>query len=160
MLIENFRAIRKLELPLNPQLTVLVGNNAAGKTTILDAIAVGLGAVLTRLPKVSGIKFRPNDLRVEPTTEAPYTRVTLESVEGVIWDRTEKRDQNKRTQQAIPPDKKLSELHQYLENIINDVQDGKPTDLPVIAYYGTNRAVLSSSLQRDFNKNINRFKAL
>jgi recombinational DNA repair ATPase RecF len=33
--IENFRAIKTLELPLDPQLTVLVGNNAAGKTTIL-----------------------------------------------------------------------------------------------------------------------------
>ncbi|OAD19655.1 hypothetical protein THIOM_004696 [Candidatus Thiomargarita nelsonii] len=52
--IENFRAIKKLDLPLDPQLSVLVGNNAAGKTTILDAIAVGLGAILTRLPSVSG----------------------------------------------------------------------------------------------------------
>ncbi|RKZ85650.1 MAG: hypothetical protein DRR19_16075 [Candidatus Parabeggiatoa sp. nov. 1] len=167
--IENFRAIKKLDLPLDPQLTVLVGNNAAGKTTILDAIAVGLGAILTRLPSVSGIKFRQSDIRQELATElkdeqapiqAPYTRVTIESVEGVIWDQTKKRDQNKRTQQAIPPDKKLGELHHFLENIINDVQDGKPTYLPVIAYYGTDRASLSSSIQRVFNKNFNRFKAL
>ncbi len=167
--IDNFRLINKLDLPLNPQLTVLVGNNAAGKTTILDAIAIGLGAILTRLPNVSGIKFRPSDIREELTTElkddqapnqAPYTRVTLESAEGIIWDITKKRDQNKRTQQAIPPDKKLGKLHHFLENIINDVQDRKPTHLPVIAYYGTDRAVLSSSLQRDFNKNFNRFKAL
>ncbi len=167
--IENFRAINKLDLPLDPQLTVLVGNNAAGKTTILDAIAVGLGAILTRLPSVSGIKFRQSDIREELATElkddqapsqAPYTRVTLESIDGVIWDMTKKRDLSKRTQQAIPPDKKLAELHHFLENIINDVQDGKPTDLPVIAYYGTDRAVLSASLQRDFKKNFNRFKAL
>jgi predicted ATP-binding protein involved in virulence len=167
--IENFRAIKKLDLPLDPQLTVLVGNNAAGKTTILDAIAVGLGAILTRLPSVSGIKFRQSDIREELATElkdeqapsqAPYTRVTLESIEGIIWDITKKRDQTKRTQQAIPPDKKLDQLHDFLENIINDVQDGKPTYLPVIAYYGTDRAVLSASLQRDFNKKFNRFKAL
>ncbi|KHD07243.1 hypothetical protein PN36_25845 [Candidatus Thiomargarita nelsonii] len=159
--IENFRAIKRLDLPLEPQLTVLVGNNAAGKTTILDAIAVGLGAILTRLPSVSGKKFRPSDIfSSENEQSAPYTRVTLESIDGVIWDRTEKRDQNKRTQQEIPPDKKLGELYHFLENIINDVQDGKSTNLPVIAYYGTDRAVLSSSLQRDFNKKINRFKAL
>jgi len=167
--IENFRAIKKLDLPLDPQLTVLVGNNAAGKTTILDAIAVGLGAILTHLSSVSEIKLGENDIRQEQATElkdgqvpkqAPYTRVTLESVEGIIWDMTKKRDQSKRTQQVIPPDKKLGELHHFLENIINDVQDGKPTDLPVIAYYATDRAVLSSSLQRDFNKNFNRFKAL
>jgi len=157
--IKNFRAIKTLELPLDPQLTVLVGNNAAGKTTILDAIAIGLGAILTRLPSVSGKKFRQSDIRQTPN-QAPYTRVTLESTDNVIWDQTKKRDQNKRTQQAIPPDKKLGELHHYLENIINDVQDGKPTNLPVIAYYGTDRAALSSSIQRYLKKNLNRFKAL
>ncbi|TGO02759.1 hypothetical protein PN36_19640 [Candidatus Thiomargarita nelsonii] len=156
--IENFRLIKTLELPLEPQLTVLVGNNAAGKTTILDAIAIGMGAILTRLPSVSGKKFRQSDIRQQPP--APYTRVTLESTDNVIWDQTKKRDQNKRTQQAIPPDKKLGQLHHYLENIINDVQDGKPTNLPVIAYYGTDRAALSSSIPRDLKKNFNRFKAL
>jgi recombinational DNA repair ATPase RecF len=60
--IENFRAIQKLDLPLVPQLTVLVGNNAACKTTILEAMALGLGARLTRLPNVSGIKFIQNDI--------------------------------------------------------------------------------------------------
>jgi predicted ATP-binding protein involved in virulence len=160
--ITNFRAIKTLELPLDRQLTVLVGNNAAGKTTILDAIAIGLGAILTRLPSVSGKKFRQTDIRQQLATpnQAPYTRVTLESIDNVIWDQTKKRDQNKRTQQAIPPNKKLGKLHHYLENIINDVQDGKPTNLPVIAYYGTDRAALSSSIQRNFNKNLNRFKAL
>lgn len=67
--IENFRAIQKLDLPLESQLTVLVGNNAAGKTTILDAIAVGLGAILTHLSNVSGIKFCSSDIRQDLATE-------------------------------------------------------------------------------------------
>jgi predicted ATP-dependent endonuclease of OLD family len=57
--VENFRAISQLELPLEPQLTLLVGNNAVGKTTILDAIAVGLGAVLARLPNINSKRFLP-----------------------------------------------------------------------------------------------------
>jgi predicted ATP-binding protein involved in virulence len=177
--IENFRAVKKLELPLDPQLTVLVGDNAAGKTTILDAIAVGLGAVLTRLPEISGIDFRSNDLRQELATldgsfkldyslldamnKAPYTRITLESVDGVSWDRTKKRDQTKRTKEEIPPDKKLSQLHDFLDKIINDVQDGKASDLPIIAYYDTGRAPrswVSVSQQRHLKKSFNRFKAL
>jgi predicted ATP-binding protein involved in virulence len=177
--IENFRAVKKLELPLDPQLTLLVGDNAAGKTTILDAIAVGLGAVLTRLPEISGIDFRSNDLRQELTSldgsfkpddsplnamnKAPYTRITLESLEGVSWDRTKKRDQTKRTKEEIPPDKKLGQLHDFLDKIINDVQDGKPSDLPVIAYYDTGRAPrswVSVSQQRHLKKSFNRFKAL
>ena len=40
--IENFRAIPLLEIPLNDELTVLHGDNADGKTSVLSAIAVGL----------------------------------------------------------------------------------------------------------------------
>jgi len=79
------------------------------------------------------------------------------------WDRTKKRDQTKRTKEEIPPDKKLGQLHDFLDKIINDVQDGKPSDLPVIAYYDTGRALrswMSISQQRHLKKSFNRFKAL
>ena len=41
--IENYRAIDELQLPIHPSLTVLHGDNAHGKTSVLSAIAVGLG---------------------------------------------------------------------------------------------------------------------
>jgi len=69
--LDNFRAISKLALPLNPQLTVLVGNNAAGKTTILDAIAIGLGTVLARLPHQSNKDFCLNDIRQALISHSP-----------------------------------------------------------------------------------------
>jgi recombinational DNA repair ATPase RecF len=60
--IENYRAIDYLALPLDPSLTVLHGDNAHGKTSVLSAIAVGLGNIPTLLPEVSGIRF----LRIWP----------------------------------------------------------------------------------------------
>ncbi|MEN8218092.1 MAG: AAA family ATPase [Pseudomonadota bacterium] len=95
--------------------------------------------------------------------QAPYVRVMLETTDGISWDRTEKRDQSKETLQKIPPDKKLAELHQFLEETINGIQADLPTKLPVMVYYGTDRASrssLSSSVPRDFKKTFNRFKAL
>ena len=44
--IENYRAIEKLRLPLDPSLTVLHGGNTCGKTSVLSAIAVGLSSIL------------------------------------------------------------------------------------------------------------------
>jgi predicted ATP-dependent endonuclease of OLD family len=44
--IENFRGVRALELPLDPEVTVIFGGNAGGKTTLLDALAVLLGEVV------------------------------------------------------------------------------------------------------------------
>ncbi|HEW98740.1 MAG: hypothetical protein DRR00_00190 [Candidatus Parabeggiatoa sp. nov. 3] len=173
--LDNFRAISKLALPLNPQLTVLVGNNAAGKTTILDGIAVGLGAVLARLPHQSHKDFCLNDIRQALVTHldnptltersiAPYARVSLETMDGIIWDRTQKRDQTEPTQKAIPPAKNVNELHAFLDPIINDVQNGNiKTKLPVIAYYGTDRAVFPSvqeQLHTNFLQEFNRFAAL
>jgi predicted ATP-binding protein involved in virulence len=173
--VENFRAISQLELPLEPQLTLLVGNNAVGKTTILDAIAVGLGAVLARLPNINSKDFCHNDLRQELVTHfenptltelssAPYARVTLETRDKIIWDRTQERDQTEPTQKAIPPAKNLTELHAFLDPIINEVQNGNlKTRLPVIAYYGTDRAVFPS-VQQQLHDNplqeFNRFGAL
>ena len=56
--IENYRAIEKLDLPLNPGLTVLHGDNAHGKTSVLSAIATGLGSIPMLLPNVTSIGFR------------------------------------------------------------------------------------------------------
>jgi predicted ATP-binding protein involved in virulence len=162
--LTNFRCFKELSVELHPRLNVFVGNNGKGKTAILDGIAVGLGAVLTHLPEIKGINFRTNDRwQDEKMKQAPYVRVMLETTAGISWDRTEKRDQSKQTQQEIPPDKKLGELHQFLEETLNGIQADLPTKLPVFVYYGTDRASrssLSSSVQRDFKKTFNRFKAL
>lgn len=52
--ILNFRGFREEHFDLNPQMNVIVGNNTAGKTTILHAIQIALGAylqALTIIPK-------------------------------------------------------------------------------------------------------------
>ncbi len=41
--INNYRGIESLELPLDPHLTVLFGENGCGKTTVLTATAMALG---------------------------------------------------------------------------------------------------------------------
>ena len=56
--IENYRAVDQLRLSLHPTLTVLYGDNAHGKTSVLSAIAVGLGAILAELPEVRSVGFR------------------------------------------------------------------------------------------------------
>ena len=80
--IENYRAIEHLALPLDPHLTVFHGDNAHGKTSILSAIAVGLGRIATLLPGVSGIDFLKTDRR----GRQPLW-VELTTTEGVAWGR-------------------------------------------------------------------------
>ncbi|WP_284757228.1 AAA family ATPase [Agrobacterium sp. fls2-241-TYG-188a] len=43
--LRNFRGVNKLDLELDPQITVIVGRNGVGKSSILDALAILLGRI-------------------------------------------------------------------------------------------------------------------
>ena len=81
--IDNYRAIEHLRLPLDPSLTVLHGGNTCGKTSVLSAIAVGLGAIPDLLPGVSGIDFLETDLRAGES----FVQVDLTMSEDLSWKR-------------------------------------------------------------------------
>lgn len=75
--IDNFRSFEHLEIFLGNRLTLLIGENGSGKTTVLDALSIVLGAVLTYLPRVTGVSFKKTDLRQIENKLAPYTRCVL-----------------------------------------------------------------------------------
>jgi predicted ATP-binding protein involved in virulence len=140
---------------------VLIGDNAAGKTALLDALAVGLGAILTHLPEVSGIGFKQQDLRqTTQDQKAPYMRVKLTTDKNVQWSRMMRRDKTEHTTKELPETVGLKQLHAYLEEIINGVQNNQPVILPLLVYYDTERAVFSSILETINRQKLTRFTAL
>ncbi len=52
--IINFKGFQKETVRFNSNLTVIIGNNTAGKTTLLKALQVGLGAYLQSLSQLPG----------------------------------------------------------------------------------------------------------
>ena len=85
--IENFRSIRNLEMDLGGA-TVLIGQNNAGKTTILDAVRI----VLTRRWGQRGTGFTENDVHRpdpegDPRTLPPVKIIlVMEESETGEWD--------------------------------------------------------------------------
>ena len=161
--LENFRACEKLDFALGSRLTLLLGNNGSGKTSILDAIAIGLGAALTHLPSVSGITFKENgDIRQVDNVVSPYARVALETEDGLIWDRVKRRDKSRATIKATPMSVGLKALEAHLDRtVIDKLNSGDQYELPVMAYYGVSRAVLQVPLRRKgFPKSHTRMEAL
>ena len=66
VIIENFRAIKKLDFECSGKVNVFIGDNGAGKTTVLEAIFVlcsWLNAKLS-LPKGRGRSIRKEDIRI------------------------------------------------------------------------------------------------
>ena len=159
--IENYRAIDQLQLPIHPSLTVLHGDNAHGKTSVLSAIAAGLGIIPRILPGVSGINLRKADQRV---SHRPM-RIYLTTTEGVGWRRGTAEPSGRTPFERLdfqrPP---IGErpLRKEIDAIVNAEREGHdPKDLPIVAFYDTERAV-SDRLpwRRGFGKSFPRFTAL
>lgn len=86
--IRDYRAIEKADIPLHPRLNVLIGENATGKTTILEAIAAALWPLIRKF----GTSTRPwitvtaSDFRAEADSgfsgdqrRVPHLAVRLQS---------------------------------------------------------------------------------
>ena len=146
--IENYRGIEKLDLPLDPVLTVLHGANGHGKTSVLSAIAKGLGSIPRLLPDVSSIGF----LKIDRRGSRPL-RVGLVAADGLSWDRRVQGDR-KRTSRR--------ELKEAIESIVEADREGAaPRDLPIVAFYDTDRAVFDTPHRRQGSRTeFSRYAAL
>ena len=132
--IENYRAIDKLDVLLDPDLTVLHGPNGHGKTSVLTAIAKGLGSIQRLLPEVRSVDFRKTDRR----GQRPL-RVTLRTFDGIEWDRRRLGRQGTTKARALS---NVRMLKAAMEEIVTADQEGaEPLDLPIVAFYDTDRSV-------------------
>ena len=63
--IKNFRSIADQEIVLKPGFNLIKGENGKGKSSILEAIAVGLGGFLAGLNGVSTRHFTLDEVRAD-----------------------------------------------------------------------------------------------
>ncbi len=160
--LTNFRAFDSLQLELEEDVTVLVAWNGQGKTSILDALARGVGPFLTRLPKISGIRTKSTDLKLDEKGKLrPYLRIAMETTSGVRWDITDRRDKTGKTSDSIPPAEGMKALNQWVDTFIDSENDDQPYSLPIFAYYGTGRGIFDNipEPKLSFHKVGTRFEA-
>ena len=161
--LTNFRCFGELHVEFAEDLTVLVGNNGAGKTTVLDGIAYALSRILTRLPKSKGAKnLRSEDIRInERGVLAPFVRLEAKNTQNISWTRTLKRDATSQTAADIPDAVGDKELFEFIDPTIHAIAEGGDATIPVFAYYGVSRAILEiPERRRNFRKEFRRFDAL
>ncbi len=127
--IENYRAIENLELSLDPSLTVLHGANGHGKTSVLSAIAVGLGESLGSF--LDELSF---DLSEEDWREgAGPPQICITDTDEFTGKRQgeEAIDEREEAQRIAKNDAIRPGLEEALAT--------KEEDMPIVAFYGTDR---------------------
>jgi len=76
VVISNFKGIEECTIELEDGFNLLLGDNGYGKTSILEAISVGLGGYIAGIADVSARNFTKEEIRVilEKTGDGSFNR--------------------------------------------------------------------------------------
>lgn len=141
----NFRNFEALELSLSPEFTLLLGDNGAGKTAVLEGLAVALGAFVGELRAGPARNLREDEDARRLVFEVggvpdlqPQWPVRVEAIGTLFakplgWAREVARPGGRTTS------RETGRLRTLAASAARSVQQGKPVELPVLAYYGTQR---------------------
>jgi predicted ATP-binding protein involved in virulence len=125
--LENFRGFNNLELNFHEDLNVIIGENGAGKSSILDALAVLLSLFIAELQDLySMIRLTDDDIKNE-TDQTKITITVFKNNINYVWH-TIKRMNKKET----------TDNFSNAEQIIDFYTDERD-NLPLIVYYPVNR---------------------
>lgn len=149
--LENFRGFKKLELTLDPQLTVLVGANGAGKSSVLDAIAILLSRITSRVRGGAGRRdIRELDIR----NKSSFALIKAQAVDETLidWQVLKVKPGHLRPEVV----KENDSLGFYTKTIQKNITENENMEnlfvstgfsIPTFAYYPINRAVLDIPLR-------------
>ena len=137
MKIAGFRGISKLQLHFSDGINVLVGDNGAGKSAILDCTAILLSRMVGRIRSATGTgrHFSLSDINNELPSAS--SEISLEfKGQTIRWRVTKNR--RGRIRQLISG---LTELKLSMDAFRRELDSDESTQLPLAVYYPVNRAV-------------------
>lgn len=154
--IQNYRCFRDLNISLEKHMTLFVGKNGAGKSTILDAVTVAASAFLCGMEGGISRNIQKEDARyefyeMEGVVDAQHQFPVIiaangecDGEDGIVWTRSLNSAGGKTTI------KDARDLIGIAEQMQKRVMEGSTeTVLPVLSYYGTGRLYAQKKEKRD-----------
>lgn len=157
--LNNLGRFENLEVDFAPtddnqsNVTVFIGNNGAGKTSILAALATSLSWFVARMRSEKGSGIAINELVI--INDAPAASITLQLSDDVRVDGNRDIELSYyqwtlvKAQKGRKSDKpsNLSESTKLADNYRQLLTDDSNASLPLIAYYPVERSVLDIPLK-------------
>ena len=151
--IENFRCFEDRTFVFDGQFTLLIGANATGKTAILDAMAIALGAASSSVPNAPSRAIQRQEVRrtYRQAGEVGYfeehypTRITASgSIEEVDleWTRELRSGKSRTTRIGTRA------VRDAMDGLVRRNRDNECVVLPCIGYYGTSRLWVEQRLRK------------
>lgn len=139
--IQNFKGFEYKEFSFNPNMTVLIGDNGTGKTSILDALSFILG---TFFIGVDGISTR--DLKQNERRKIVFSPKNFEiklpfkiNVQQTLLGKEYSYFRDAEREWGISTHKNAKPLIEEAKLLTSQVRNGENVNLPLIAYYSTAR---------------------
>ena len=142
--ILNYRRFVDRTLKFADPFTLLIGANGAGKTAVVDALAIALGAALMEVPGAPSRAIRRQEVRrtyrrIAETVDLVECYPTCVTARGSVddgrveWSRELKSPKSVTTRQHALP------IRRAMADLVHRCMDDDGTVLPCIGYYGTGR---------------------
>ena len=138
--MRDFRGISHFTLDFQKQANVLVGNNGAGKSSILDCLAILLSRMIGSIctTKGTGRLFSENDISNGSLLTNNDITINIFD-ESITWELARGVSRFRR--------RKTPELDELVLKLIKQLEENKESSVPLTVYYPVNRAVLDIPLR-------------
>lgn len=138
----NYRGLKTGSIEFDPRLTVVVGKNGSGKSSVLQAVTVAVSWIIARIKSEKGIGQYIDDLSVTNGHQDSLIVADFDEFGKVTIPNKAKNGLTKRF--SID----LNGLRSYSNTIREQLSStGMKCSVPVFAYYGVKRAVIDIPLR-------------
>jgi predicted ATP-binding protein involved in virulence len=130
------RQFEKISVDFEPQITLLVGNNGSGKSTVMDALAKSLSWLLANIVKqdASGQPLDINDINVDEFADVASIVSKLTVADNQFFGHLLSRGKRTKAKPKHVEMKMLGDIYRDFDH------QNSQTNLPVIAYYAIDRS--------------------
>lgn len=143
--LQNFRCFSELKIDFSKRLTVIVGSNGAGKSTILEAATIAAGTLTSAMDGITNYSIKKSDahykcfevgsvIDVQPQFPVEISAKGVVDGNEVQWSRILN---SAKGRGSLASAKNLTQIANEYQNRLR--QGDISLKLPIISYYGTGR---------------------